>query len=464
MTVLEQVGAYVARGGRESPSAHVRRALRLHVADTVGAWIAGCSTAEGRMLVGLGSPPRESRAPRLTRDGTLDEVMTNCALARLSEIDDIHLSSGTTPGALVIPAALTIGGSLALDRAAITEAILVGYEAMVRLGAALNGPSILYRGIWPTYFTAPFGVAATAARLLGLTARQAAQALGVALIMASPGVGCQSGATLSRWLAVGYAARTGVSAALSAQAGFTADLNLLEGDFFPSIYGLTPDLTTLTDGLGESSILLDVSFKPWCAARQTMAATQALREIIEIGVSAADMTEIVVSVPEPYVGMINHGIAPGDRMSHLTSVSYQMALSVFAPGAVFDVNQTPAEVSEEIRAFMSKVTVRADDSLLQYYPRAWPARLVVCARSGRHERLLTHVPGDPERPFDERQVVAKFRRVVAPVVGERAAEDLAGRSLAALEEDGAPASLLAEVERARAAATGRAKAGRNREG
>ncbi len=456
MTVLEQLGAYVAHGGRESLSDSVRRAVRLHLADTVGAWIAGCGTPEGRALVGFGSASREFSGLKSAGDSLLDQVMTNCALARLSEIDDIHLSSCTTPGALIIPAALTISGSLALDRTAIAEAIVVGYAAMVRLGAALNGPTILYRGIWPTYFTAPFGVAAVAARLLGLTGQQAAHALGVALILASPGVGRQSGAALSRWLAVGHAARNGVSAALSAQAGFTADQKILEGDFFPSIYRLSPDIAALTDGLGKRSVLADVSFKPWCGARQTMAATQALKEIIESGVSRADMTEIIVSVPEPYLRLINHGIVPGDRSSHLTSVSYQMALSAIAPDAMFDVNQNPAAVSEEIRAFMTRVSVEADESLLQYYPRAWPARLVVGTRSGKHERLMTHIPGDPERPLDEGQVVTKFRRVVAPLIGDRAAEDLVGRSLAAIEEGGEPSSLLAEIERARIAATGRA--------
>jgi 2-methylcitrate dehydratase PrpD len=87
------------------------------------------------------------------------------ALARLSEIDDIHLASMTTPGAIVVPAALTIAASLP-DVASddIAAAIIAGYEAMIRLGAAIDGPSVLYRGIWPTYFAAPLGAAAVAAR------------------------------------------------------------------------------------------------------------------------------------------------------------------------------------------------------------------------------------------------------------------------------------------------------------
>ena len=75
-----------------------------------------------------------------------------------------------TPGAIVVPAALTIAASLP-DMAAddLAAAIVAGYEAMIRLGAAIDGPSVLYRGIWPSYFAAPFGAAAVAARLMRST-------------------------------------------------------------------------------------------------------------------------------------------------------------------------------------------------------------------------------------------------------------------------------------------------------
>jgi 2-methylcitrate dehydratase PrpD len=428
MTVLEELGAHVARGGAAS-----REALRLHVADTVGAWIAGSARPEGRALVKFGA----------NRDAMPDRVATYCALARSSEIDDIHLASGITPGALIVPSALTIAASLGREGAALGEAIAIGYDAMVRLGAVLGGPSILYRGIWPTYLAAPFGVAAVAARLLGLTETQAAHALGIALVLASPGVGRPSGTTTSRWLAIGNAARNGLTAALSAQNGFTGDLRIFEGEFFSSIYGLTPNPALLLD---EGSVLGDVSFKPWCAAKQTMAAAQALREIIEDGVPPSTMSNLVVNVPPPYLKMIDHGVIAGERASYLTSVSYQMALAALDPDATIDVGQTPESVPAEIRDFMAKISVRADEDLLRHYPKSWPARVAVAAAGARREKLVLHVPGDPERPFDELQIAEKFRRVTKLVLGQRAAEVLLSHSLAVLE--GSPKTLLAEIERA----------------
>jgi len=428
VTLLEQFGARVARAGLSGP---VQHAARLHLADTVGAWVAGSATAEGRALLALGE----------VGGGDLPErVAAHCALVRLSEIDDIHLASATTPGALVVPAALTIaaehGGALA-------EAVAAGYDAMTRLGLALNGPSILYRGIWPTYLCAPFAVAAVASRLLGLDQKQSAHALAIALSLSSAAVGRPAGATTSRWLAIGNAARCGLAAALAARAGFTGDLSLFEGDFFRSVYGLAPDPASLLD---EQPALLETSFKPWCAARQTMAAAQALREIIEEGVPAATMSKVSVGVPPPTLKMIDHGIVPGERASFLTSVAYQVALAALHPDATIDVRQTPASFPEGIGDFMAKISVGADEDLLQHYPKAWPARLVVSASAGERERLVLHVPGDPERPFDELQVAAKFRRLVEPLVGDRASEELLHLACAALDGGGANA-LLEALER-----------------
>jgi 2-methylcitrate dehydratase PrpD len=435
VTVLEQLGAHAATGYSEGLSGPGREAVRLHLADTVGAWIAAGATAEGRALLRFLSPEEKDIPGR---------VGLNCALARLSEADDIHLASGTTPGAIAVPAALTLAAARGPRTSGVAEAIAVGYDLMTRLGAALGGPEILYRGIWPTYFAAPFAVAAVAARLLALSEKEAAHALAIALACSSPSVGRQAGASTSRWLALGNAARSGVAAALAAQAGFTGDLRLFEGEFFSGAYRIAPGLDALTEAAEPAAAR--TSFKPWCAARQTMAATEALREIIEEGVPPSAMASLSVGVPPLTVKMIDHGVVPGERSSYLTSVPYQMALAAFAPDASRDVSHAPEAVSGEIGGFMARVSVSPDEDLLRHYPRSWPARLVVATPGGKREKLVLHVPGDPERPFDELQVAAKFWRLTAPVVGESAAEELLRLSFAALYGERGPRALLDAIE------------------
>ena len=423
MTVLEQLGSYVAQSGREAASDAVRELVELHLIDSVGAWIAGAKTSEGLAL-------RDFRAAMLNgAHGSLGLDLENrCALARLSEIDDIHLPSMTTPGGIVIPGALSMAHAMRKPAADdVIAAILAGYEVMTRLGRALDGPAILYRGIWPTYFAAPFGIAAVVARLLRLDARDTANALALALTLAAPGVGHHNAATTSRWLAVGNAARNGLTAALAAQQGFTCDIKLIEGNFFSQIYGVTPDIAALTDGLGEGAVLHEISFKPWCAARQTMAATQALKEIIESGVAPESMDEIRVSVLPPHLKMIDHGVVAGDRASHLTSVQYCMAMAAVAPDMMFDVQQSPTNLPPAGRAFMDKIKVEADESLLADYPLTWPARVRAVVGSTIHERLVTHVPGDSGHPFHRTHVQAKFLRFVLPVFGTGLAEHILAR-------------------------------------
>jgi 2-methylcitrate dehydratase PrpD len=422
VTALEQLGAYVAQCA--PPSDDVRELVELHLIDTVGAWIAGAQTDPGANLLELRAVMQRQEAAVVA--AVSRDLSTRCALARLSEIDDIHLPSMTTPGGIVIPGALTLAATSMAEADAVISAILAGYEVMTRLGRALDGPTILYRGIWPTYVASPFGIAAIDARLNALNEKETANALALALTLAAPGVGHHNAAMTTRWLAIGNAARNGLVATPAAY-GFTSDVGLFEGNFFPGIYGVTPNIAALTDGLGERSILPEVSFKPWCAARQTMAATQAFKEIIASGVAPQDITEIQASVLPPHRKMIDHGIVADDRASHLTSLPYCMAVAAVAPEMAFNADQPAPEMPAEVHSLMAKIKVEPDESLLADYPRSWPARVRVIAGATEHERLVMNVPGDPSCAFDRAAVRDKFLRFVTPVLGIERAERILAR-------------------------------------
>ena len=432
MTALEKLGAFVAT---HIPNESACADARLHAADAIGAWIAATATKEGRLLLGF-------RQPGATLP---DQVAINCALARLSEVDDIHLGSMVTPGAIVVPAALTIAAAMPdLEKDELAAAIIAGYEAMIRLGAAIDGPSVLYRGIWPTYFAAPFGVAAAAARLMRLSTEQTANALSIALISASPGTGHHAATTTARWLAVGYAAARGLQAAIAAGAGFTSDLKIADGEFLKNIYGVTPNAALLSDGWGTPA-LSQTSFKPWCAARQTMAATQALKELMAEGITLDSIVRIGVAVLPPHLKMIDHGVTMGDRFSQLTSVQYQMAVAAIAPDMAYGLTAPPGPTSPDLLFFMERIKVRAEDSLLTAgYPQAWPAHVTVTTRAKRHERGVVHVPGDPAMPFGEEGLKAKFLPVLAPALKNESAESAFALALRGIDD---PVGTLGEIDR-----------------
>jgi len=444
MTALENLGAFVARC--KAPSPRLREILELHVADIVGAWIASLPTPEGAALLRWRAAAVQGAAPGSIHRLRLD-VATHCALARLSEVDDIHLASTTTPGAIVVPGAVAVAAALRhRDPDAVAAAMIAGYEVMVRFGQAIDGPSVLYRGIWPTYFATPLGIAAVAARLLGLDALQCGHALALALVRSAPGTGHHNLTTTSRWLAVGQAAEAGLAAALAARASFTSDLGLLDGGYLPGVFDLTPDRVVLTQGLGERFSLEEVAFKPWCAARQTMAATQALIEIISSGIAVDTITQVTAFVLPPHRRMIDHGITIGDRASFLTSLPYRLALAALAPHAAWDVGQAGTDVPGPIRAFMDRVAVAPDEALLSNFPSRWPARIEVMTSSGRYERTVTDVPGDPARPFDANAVREKFRQLAEPVIGAAASEQMLDRAFGLPSGTADAAGLLKQIE------------------
>jgi 2-methylcitrate dehydratase PrpD len=124
MTALEDLGAFVARC--EAPSQHLREILELHVVDIVGAWIASLPTPEGAALLHWRAASGEGAAPGSIHRLRLD-VATHCALARLSEVDDIHLASTTTPGAIVVPGAVAVAAALRnRDPDALAAAMIAG--------------------------------------------------------------------------------------------------------------------------------------------------------------------------------------------------------------------------------------------------------------------------------------------------------------------------------------------------
>src|SRR5262245_37378994 len=182
--------------------------LRLHIADTLGMMLQGMLLAEGKSAMALGS--------RLTGW---------CASARLTEADDIHLTSCTTPGSVVVPTALYFALAGAFETwKDFATAVLAGYETLIRVGYAIDGPRVLAKKIWPTLFAAGTGAAAVACRAWKLDPSQTAGALATALSAATGIAPPAMMLNSSRCISLGLAAEHGVLAANAARQGALGDV------------------------------------------------------------------------------------------------------------------------------------------------------------------------------------------------------------------------------------------------
>lgn len=441
MNVLEQLGDWLAEYSQQAISAAVTDRLGIHLLDTIGAWIAGRSTEEGAMLARLKSEPRTS-IPLFTNH-PLDHIALSCATVRLTEIDDIHMPSCTTPSSVVVPVALYLSAAQSQppDSRTFVSSLLAGYEVMTRFGAAIDGAHLVYKGIWPTYFAAPMAAASVAARMLNLNAAQTANTLGIALATTSGAPGGPSSPS-PRWLLLGLAARAGCSAALAAAEGYAADRTLLDGDWLQRTHGIAIDTTSLHPTAQPADALSQLSLKPYCAAKQCIAAIEASRDLFRQGISPDEISALRINVPSPYAAMIGHRHARNGRIPRITSSAYNIALAAHEPDELYSISRPDRTANPQISALMERIEVTADEELARHYPARWPARAEATLRDGRTvSSFVLDAPGDPSRAFSTAEAQAKFHRYADPQLGDNAATELGDACLAAAESSDALAKL-----------------------
>jgi 2-methylcitrate dehydratase PrpD len=402
------------------------RAAERFVRDWMGCAVAARSAEPGAALLRYARGQRDLES----------RVFLGAALGHVTETDDLHRSSITHPGTVVVPTAVLLGQTLGARGQAVLEAVLVGYEAMLRVGESL-GPAH-YKIFHNTATAGVFGAASAAAVLLGLSDEQWTWALGNAGTQAAGLWQFNADATMSKPLHAGHAASAGLRAALLAREGFTGPAAILEGDrgFFR---GLCPDprpenLLKPADGWK----LHETSIKPYASCRHTHPVIDAALELREtLGRPPGDDARVAIESYAVAVGL-NDDPDPASPYAAQFSLQYCVATALLrgAPGlAAFEPD---ALADARVRALLARTSVRENPSLSAAYPARWggAVEVTVGGRTLRAER--GGALGDPELPLSDDALDEKVTDLLA--FGGVGAAD-ARRLLAAcrdLVEDGEP--------------------------
>jgi len=400
--VIGDLAAFVTHASAAALPDSERAILRRHVADTLVAAVAGAQTTEGRALRKV-----------LPRASVADAAGMMAAVIRHTEIDDIHTRSCTTPSSVTVPAALALAHEHAeYDADTVASAIWIGTELMTRLGTAIDGARVLYRGLWPTYFTAPLGTAAIASRLLHLSEGQTAHALSLALMLSAGRSGRFHGALPGRSVILAMAAANGIRAAQAAKDGVGGDPALLDGPWLRDAHGIDAKLDALTAGLGRDSIYREMTLKPFCSAKQAIAAVEGLMTIIDEGVLPDTIDKVIVRVPPPYSRMIATRAEAGARASTIVSAAFQMGLAAYNRRRLYDIERADAMAETAALAFASKVEILADEPLLEFFPGTFPAEVEVVAGGRTVRKRVTSANGDPGRALDDTALADKAKAIL----------------------------------------------------
>lgn len=412
MTVTEQLADRLLHVSESPLPDTLRDKVARHVFDTLGAILAGLPLPETTALAAtigeLNSPVVETG---LT--GELGSTILHlCAAVRCTEVDDIHLASCITPSSIIVPTAL----ATAARRPEITgdqflKACVTGYEAIIRLGLAIDGPGVLYKGIWPTYLCAGIGSAATVASLIRLTPPQMAQALAIAASTAA-GANARSDSPCSKWLMAGTAAQNGTLAAFAARHGFLGDLGLL-GARWGKLFGIALNEDVLAESPSERRHAATLAIKSWCGARQAMSALAGFKRLTETKPPAPEsLREITVEVPKAYIQMIDRPGLPNSRQESFANLRYLFGLAAYAPDGLYDVARDDLRIDERFTTLAGKIRIAHGADLDRHYPRHWPARVSIVGGDGaKHVEEIIHAPGDAENPLDWTALGRKFRNV-----------------------------------------------------
>jgi 2-methylcitrate dehydratase PrpD len=424
MNVLRELAAFVCGASITSLSDSERAIQRRHVADTLLAAEVGRWTAEGRTL------------RRLMPNHTIADLAgLEAAVVRHTEIDDIHTPSCTTPSSVTVPVAFWLAHSFEqYDPERVLSAIWVGTELLVRLGLAIDGARILYRGIWPTYFAAPLAAAAVTARIGGLPEEATAHALSLALMLAAGRSGRFQGRIPGRSVLLGMAVSAGVRAAEAVGKHVGADPDLLNTNWLRDAHGIEADPSRLTAGLGQGSIYRELSLKPFCSAKQAIAATEALMSLLDEGLTPETISKVTVRVPPPYARMISTKPEAGSRSSTIVSAGFQLGLAAHRRDRLHDIERADVLAEAGALAFAGKVTVVPDESLLGDFPNSFPAEIEVTADGQTLRRRVTAAFGDPSRPLDDDALKHKANLIFAQAGFTRAGSDLIHMGLVGFDD------------------------------
>jgi 2-methylcitrate dehydratase PrpD len=198
---------------------------------------------------------------RRERIDALNAAFLNAAAANVLDFCDTHVPTAIHPTAPLAPPLLALGELQRVSGRDFILAFVLGQEIECRIGLAMS-PSHYNRGWHITATCGVFGAAAGSGKLLALKPERMVWALGTASTQAA-GL-CECLGTAAKSVGVGNAARNGLLSALLAAKGFAGPAEPLAGtQGYYNALNETPNLSSLTDGLGETWEIVKTSYKPY---------------------------------------------------------------------------------------------------------------------------------------------------------------------------------------------------------
>lgn len=407
----------------------VREKVLTHLLDTLAVAHAGRTTDAAQAVEGLvldmGGKAEASLLGAGLRLPMANAALANGTSAHALDYDDSHRPSVMHPSASLVPAALAVAEHTKSSGRELLEALVVGYEVLLRLGNSqvdpVAGQSVMFEnGLHTTSVVGTVGSAVAAARLLGLDTAGIAHALTISCSFGSGILEANRVGGSVKRVHCGWAAHAGVTAALLARSGLTGPPTALEGRFglFHAYTQGRCDPEAGSTGLGSHWESLALAVKPYPCNGFTHAVADAATALRERGVTAGQLASVEIGTAASTLRTIGEPAddkrRPANGYHAKFSAPYVFASALLsgagdAPVTLADFDE--AAVSDPARLRVAGLcTVVADETCTRIFPRHAPARVRAVTLDGRehHVEVLTN-RGSPADPLTREQVEAKAR-------------------------------------------------------
>lgn len=337
-------------------------------------------------------------------------ALANGSLMRALDFDDTHPESLVHVSSVVVPAALAVGQETGSSGTDVLAAVIAGTEVCARIGAAAPGRFHAH-GLDATSIAGPFGAAAAAGVLWGLSPEEITSAFGICASQSSGLLAYLGDGSHTMALHAGWASAAGVVAADLARRGMSGPTSVLDGPrgiYDALLQNEDPDRERLVRGLGTSWETARIAIKPYAASHFVHAFMDAA---IRAGVKWGDIEEIECLVAPAVIDIVCEPRAPRlhpeSAATARASLPFAVATAIVGGRAGLDLFGDEARADRRILTLAERIRHIPDPTLP--FPASFGGRLRIHTRAGRTIEIDEEINrGHPDRPLSDDQVREKF--------------------------------------------------------
>src|SRR4249919_2324323 len=370
--------------------------------DYIRSALAGCDDDGSCTAIGHARTPTASGA-----------AFVNGTAAHGEDFDDTFEGGPVHAGAVIVPAVLAACERHNPDGRMALTGIAVGTEVLCRLSLVV--PKAVHKaGFHPTAVFGAMGAAAGVSAALGLNAGQIVDALGIAGSMAGGIIEYLAEGAWTKRLHAGWAAQSGLRAALLARAGFTGPRTVFEGVhglFHGFAHTTKGDYEAITGDFGARWVTETLAFKPYPCGTMTHPYIDCAKRLAARGIKTGDVKELICEVAEGTVHRLWEPLAdkqrPPNGYAAKFATPFILATGFVRGGVGLEAFTEQAVRDKDILAVASKVRYVIDPN--NPYPNNFTGHIRAVLNDGSVvDERQPHFRGGAKEPLTRADVGEKF--------------------------------------------------------